>query len=230
MAAAVAGVDFKFQCTNGQQSKMELLLPWFDQYQAANPSNRSFWAYGGTRPNEKDACPPKYPSLRIDKIAFQIQDDLRRMSLTLLGPRNDDHMKYVGSGPAMPPLIEGVVLDDVAIHFRCGDVLGGAKRYDFGMIRFNEYKKWIPDATQSIGILTQPFEASRNRKIDSRKTDNCKKVVYALVDYLQAFAKDAKISIHNSVNETLPLAYARLTMANYSITSLSSFGIFPIIG
>lgn len=32
------------------------------------------------------------------------------------------------------------------------------------------------------------------------------------------------------MNETLPLAYARLVMANHSVTSLSSFGIFPIIG
>jgi hypothetical protein len=54
--------------------------------------------------------------------------------------------------------------------------------------------------------------------------------VHALVDYLQAFAPNARISIHNGVNETHPLAYARLAMANYSITSLSSFGIFPIIG
>lgn len=63
------------------------------------------------------------------------------------------------------------------------------------------------------------------------KADNCRLVVTSLVDYLQSYvAPDATISIHNGVNETLPLTYARLVMANYSITSLSSFGIFPVIG
>ena len=112
----------------------------------------------------------------------------------------------------------------------CGDVMGGANRYDFGMIGFSAYKEVIPPTTRSIGILTQPFDKSRTRKIDSRKTDSCEQVVFALVDYLQEFAPGARIRIHNGINETLPLAYARLAMANYSITSLSSFGIFPIVG
>jgi hypothetical protein len=229
MAAALAGVDFMFQCLNGQESNMELLLPWFGRYQAADPENRTGWPHSGSRPNEKEACPPKYPFLRIDKMATQIQDDIRRMSVELLGTR-DDFRRHPDIPVDAEPLIPGIDLDDAVIHFRCGDVLGGANRNDFGMIRFNEYKKWIPNTTTSIGILTQPFERERNRKTDARKADDCKQVVYALVDYLQAFAPAAKISIHNGPSETLPLAYARLAMANYSITSLSSFGIFPIIG
>ena len=98
------------------------------------------------------------------------------------------------------------------------------------MIGFKAYKEIIPPATKSIGILTQPFDQSRTRKIDRRKTDSCKQVAFALVDYLQKIAPSARISIHNGANETLPLAYARLAMANNSITSLSSFGIFPVIG
>ena len=229
MAAALAGVDFKFQCQDGQNSKMKLLLPWFDKYQVAIPMNGTTWPHGGDRPTEREACPPKYPHLRIDKMANVIQDDLRKMAVSLVGRRDD-----IRQHPEIPedaiPLISGVELDDVAVHFRCGDVLGGARRNDFGMIRFNEYKKWIPNTTKSIGILTQPFEKERNRGQDSRKADSCRTVVYALVDYLQQFAPNAKISIHNGVNETFPLAYARLVMANHSITSLSSFGIFPIIG
>ena len=98
------------------------------------------------------------------------------------------------------------------------------------MIRFKEYKKWISPDTESIGIVTQPFEKKRNRGPDGRKAENCRLVVHALVDYLQAFAPKARITIHNGANETLPLAYARMVMANYTITSLSSFGIFPVIG
>lgn len=229
MAAFLAGVDFKFQCLDGQSSKMNLLLPWFDKYQVATKTNRTRWPHGGDRPTAKEACPPKYPYLRIDKMAYEIQDDVRKMAVSLVGTR-DEVRRHPDISVDEIPLIPNVQLDDVALHFRCGDVLGGARRNDFGMIRFNEYKKWIPKNTESIGILTQPFEKERNRGQDSRKADSCRIVVHALVDYLQAFAPNARISIHNGVNETHPLAYARLVMANYSITSLSSFGIFPIIG
>ena len=229
MAAYLAGVDFQFQCLDGQNSKMSLLLPWFDKYQRGNPVNRTVWPLGGDRPNAKEACTPKYEFLRIDKMAFETKDDLQKMAVSLVGTRDE-----VRRHPEVPvdakPLIPDIQLDDVALHFRCGDVLGGARRNDFGMIRFNEYKKWIPNNMESIRILTQPFEKDRNRGQDKRKADNCRTVVYALVDYLQEFAPKAKISIHNGVNETHPLTYARLVMANYSITSLSSFGIFPIIG
>jgi len=229
MAAYSAGVDFRFQCMDGQSSKTSLLLPWFDKYQVAKPRNHTYWPHGGKRPNAKEVCPSKYQFLRIDKMAYEIQNDLRKMAVSLVGTRDG-----IRQHPDVPfdatPLIPDVQLDDVALHFRCGDVLGGARRNDFGMIRFNEYKKWIPNTTESIGILTQPFEKERNRGQDSKKVEGCRTVVYALVDYLHHFAPNAKISIHNGVNETHPLAYARLVMANYSITSLSSFGIFPVIG
>ena len=38
------------------------------------------------------------------------------------------------------------------------------------------------------------------------------------------------ISIHNDKDESLSLTYARLAMADKSFTTLSSFGIFPVIG
>ncbi|KAL3909163.1 MAG: hypothetical protein SGILL_008196, partial [Bacillariaceae sp.] len=195
MAVAVAGVDFQFQCTDGRDSKMSMILPWFDQYIPA-PSNRNEWPYSGIRPSEGDACSSKYPRLRIDKMAIQIQQDIRKMAVQLLG-KQDDIRQHPDLSPDAPPLIPNVELDDVAIHFRCGDVLGGAKRNDFGMIRFYEYKKWIPRDTPSIGILTQPFEKDRNRGKDAGKAKNCQKVVETLVDYLQAFAPNARISIHN---------------------------------
>jgi len=229
MAAHLTGVDFKFQCLDGQNSKMNLLLLWFDRYQVANLINRTIWLYGGERPNTKEACPAKYPFLRIDKMALQIQDDLRKMAVTLLGTR-DEIRRHPDIPVDAEPLIPDIQLDDVVLHFRCGNVLGGANRNDFGMIRFNEYKKWIPNGTESIGILTQLFEKERNRRKDSGKTNDCRKVVYALVEYLQEFDPKANITIHNGKHETLPLAYARLVMAHYVITSLSSFGIFPIIG
>lgn len=208
---------------------MKKLLPWFDQYIAASRSNRKSWPWGGERLNEKAVCSPKYPYLRVDRMTYQIQDDLRKMAVTLLGSV-DEIRRHKDVPIDAEPLIPDVQLDDVAIHFRCGDVLGGARRYDFGMIRFNEYKKWIPNNTESIGIMTQPFEKELNRGVDGGRAEECRKVVYSLVEYLQDFAPSATISIHNGPNETLPLTYARIVMANYSFTSLSSFGIFPVVG
>jgi hypothetical protein len=41
---------------------------------------------------------------------------------------------------------------------------------------------------------------------------------------------DITISIHNGPNKMLSLAYAPLAMTKQTCVSLSSFGIFPIIG
>ena len=134
------------------------------------------------------------------------------------------------SESASDPLIPNITLDDVALHFRCGDVMGGVRRGDFGMIKFNEYPKWIWNNTRSIGVLTQPFDANLTRVRDGRKIDSCRQAVYLLTEYLQRHFPNASISIRNSREETLPLTYARLAAAKQSFTSLSSFGIFPIIG
>jgi hypothetical protein len=122
-------------------------------------------------------------------------------------------------------------LDDVAIHFRCGDVLGGQFRNDFGMIPFREYIHWIDkNNTTSIGIVTQPFQVDRNREVDGRHAQACERVVHKLVDYLQGHYPNATIRIHNHPDtETFPMAYARLVLARQAFTTLSSFGIFPVI-
>jgi len=256
MASYFFGVNFKFQCADGQQSKMELLLPWFDSYQPAynNNNNKNYknkinpsssksnldldWPYGGgIRPSERQVCARLNQTIRIDKMALQIQDDLRKMAVSLVGTRNDGLRFHPNVSPTEKPLIPDIELDDVAIHLRCGDVMGGYSEKknignNYGMIQFAEYKKWIPHTAQTIGIVTEPFDKIRISKYDNRKLEQCKQVVYALVKYLHddVVGDDVKISIRNDINETLPLAYARLVMADVSITSLSTFGLFPVIG
>ena len=228
IVAALARVDFQFHCSDGRDSQMTLLLPWFDGNLTA-PSVDLPWPYSGTLPSENIACSDKYSAIRVDKMAHQIRDDIRKMAVTLVGAR--DEKRHHSSIPRdQTPLIPGVVLDDVVIHFRCGDVFGGATRNDFGMIKFTEYKKWISRDARTIGILTQPFDDKLLRAKDAGRTHSCRQATYLLVDYLREYLPNATISIHNNVNETLPLAYARLAMANQSFISLSSFGIFPVIG
>lgn len=204
IAAARAKVDFQFQCTDGRESQMNLLLPWFEGFHAApinqtnNNNSSNPWPYTGTLPTIDEACTSKYPSIRVDKMADQVIKDVRKMAVTLVGSKENQN-----------PLIPNVTLDDVVIHFRCGDVMGGARRNDFGMIKFNEYQKWISREAKSIGILTQPFEAAKNRRKDKGKVDSCRAATYLLVETLNASFSNARITIHNGANETLPLAYGK---------------------
>jgi hypothetical protein len=90
-----------------------------------------------------------------------IQQDMQGLAKEMLNNQKD-----------VPKDSTSLMLDDVAIHFRCGDVLGEQFRNDFGMILFREYAKWIwtSNAT-SIGIVTQPFQTDRNRKIDGLRAE-----------------------------------------------------------
>jgi hypothetical protein len=225
MAAAAARVDFQWQCTDGQESKMDTLLPWFEVKQPA-PAKDNLWPYKG-KADASWLC-KKFEFQRLDYMIDVITDEMQKMGVTLLGTRGEK--KHPSVPENQPALIPDVEVDDVAIHFRCGDFMGGFKRHDLGMIKFTEYKKWISNDTQSIGIVTQPFEKERNRRVDQANVTFCNHTVHHMVDYLQPFYPSAKISIRNTVNDTLPVSFARLIMANQSFTTLSSFGIWPVIG
>jgi hypothetical protein len=229
MAAAKAQVDYQFQCDNKREGELKLLLPWFAGYHAAPSPDIDTWPYGGSMPTEQEACEHYYPRIRVDKMANRVVDDIQKMAVTLVGSR-DAIRRHPDVPVDQAPVIPNVTLDDVAIHFRCGDVMGGENRNDFGMIRYNEYEKWISKDARSIGILTQPFDKARNRNSDVGRVENCRQATFLLVRFLQLHYPNATISIHNGPTETLPLAYARLAMANQTFTSLSSFGIFPVMG
>lgn len=99
------------------------------------------------------------------------------------------------------------------------------------MIKFTEYLKWInKKETKRIGILTQPFDKSKLRSKDRPNTEKCKIATHLLRKTLQDFVPDATIAIHNGVNETIPLVYARLVMAKQAFISLSSLTLFPLMG
>ena len=128
---------------------------------------------------------------------------------------------YFENGPLYPD----VELDEVAIHFRCGDVLNGAYG-PFFFPKYDEYTKLIAPETRSIGIVTQSFEVEEGAQVRGRdKIDitggRCKALVLGLVDYMQARFPKAKISVRNGPGETITLAYARLIMAN------QAFGLIP---
>jgi len=227
IAAAAARVDVQIQCNDGRDSQMDMLLPWFETYQPA-PTEENPWPFHGQLPTEFEACSDYYEPVRLDLMIDEIRNDMRKMGVTMFGSRENKSHPSVPLD--QPPLVPDIEIEDVAIHLRCGDVMGGVARSDFGMMQFSEYKKWISKDARTVGIVTQPFDKERNRSLDYGKVDDCRAVTYKLVDYLQDFLPSAKISIHNSVNESLPMTFARLIMADQSFTTLSSFGIFPVIG
>ena len=100
----------------------------------------------------------------------------------------------------------------------------------YGFIKFDEYKSRIFPEARTIGILTQPFDTDLLRLQDRPKAQDCKRLVLGLVEYLSNSFPNSTVTIRNSPNDTLPLTWARLIMANQTIVGISTFGIFPAIG
>jgi hypothetical protein len=236
LAAALGRVDFQFQCSTGMASVANSMLPWFSGHYPA-PSNGSTWPYDFGWPDPKLVCSNQYKLLPLQHLAHEMQHDMRRIAVAMLGPRHNMGTSGLNLGSLIQSIPneflnqQDVEIDDAAIHFRCGDVFGFTRKTQYGVIQFREYVKRIPKATtRTIGIHTQPFDVSLLRYYDKGAANSCKKVVGVLVDYLQTAYPNATITVRNTKNDTIPLTYARLTMGAKTITSTSSFGIYPSIG
>ncbi|KAI2503351.1 hypothetical protein MHU86_11071 [Fragilaria crotonensis] len=222
IAAAMGQADLSFHCSRAPDYVNDIIAHFQGYYPA--PTIIDPWPQDVA---SRVCGMQMLPSLYI--MAREIQRELRKLAVTVVGSRGHDisNLFPTGSSPVNPVLPDAEI-DDVAIHFRCGDIFSTSLP-DFGIINFHEYLKFISPHVRSIGIVTQPFEPDRNRKVDADRTEDCKRVVLSLVDFLHAAYPSSKVCIRNDKNETLPLAFARLTMANQSFVSLSSFGIFPVV-
>jgi hypothetical protein len=91
-------------------------------------------------------------------------------------------------------------------------------------MKFRAYIKLILPVTESIGIVTQPFEVTnQSRYFDATKNKKrCKELVSAFVEKVSESFPKARIRIHNGPNETITLAYARMIMAKQVIVSIGS--------
>jgi hypothetical protein len=209
-------------------------------------------------PTIKEAC-GRYALCPIGRMLPDIRYELRRMAVALVGVPHENHpaaafadrylwnpkdsnddndlafsdntMQLSVPDRGEPPLIPGVVLDDVVLHFRGGDLFD-SDHPGYGFMKFSAFSKCIPPNTKSIGIVTQPFDdGAQHRKGDasSEKRQRHRVVVMALVDFLQDKFPQARVTIHNGHTETIALAYARMIMANQTIGGITSFGAFPTI-
>jgi hypothetical protein len=259
LAATVLKVDLHMSCEDATEMSSSLVLPWLlgdfpasDEALKLLRTNRTV-----DLPSMQQIC-STYNKVPISLLLDQMKFDLRRMALSLVGiPSSSNHpaakwaLQNLGkaSKPQYPyehqlpsqhdnPLLSQTDLDDVSVHFRCGDIMiGSASGVYYGFQKFHEITRHISPATTSIGIVTQPFadDESDNRTMQTFKTpldrsigNRCRVVVEALVVHLQESFPQARISIHNGKNENVALAYTRMIMANQTIAaSMSSFAVFP---
>lgn len=125
------------------------------------------------------------------------------------------------------PLLSNVTIDDVAIHFRCGDVIG-INTDTYGLIRFDFYRDNISISATTIGIITQSFQIKQNREVDGYFVAPCQALTESLVEYLQSYFPDAVVRIRNQ-DETPALSYARLILAKQAFAGISTFSVFPAL-
>ena len=127
---------------------------------------------------------------------------------------------------------KGMIIDEVAIHLRCGDMINknmSPKDKNYELLQFQAYRKRIPPSIKSIGIVTAPFSEKNRRKQDLGSGDMCRALVLELVDYLESSFPKAEVRVRNNPNETIPEVVSRLILAKHNFCVRSTFYLFPSI-
>jgi hypothetical protein len=182
-----------------------------------------------------------------------IQYELRRMAISLIGVPPKDHsthdrvvewlnhheepnnsqlaLSFSATTAQHHPLLHttNLQLDEVIIHFRCGDLMD-SQHPRFGFLKYDALVKHIATAARSIGIVTQPFTnkaQSRASDTSTTKSERCRIVVMNFLAYVRLRFPHARVSLHNA--DSIALTYARMIVANQTIAGISTFGVFPAI-
>jgi hypothetical protein len=116
-------------------------------------------------------------------------------------------------------------LDDVTIHFRCGDILS-LPFHEYGYPRYRAYNL-LGNEFKTIGILSSPFGEIQSRSSDLFNAAKCKNVLNDYVDYFSSKYPYAKVSVRS--NDSLEEAFGRLIYSNQSWCNPSTFCLFPVL-
>jgi hypothetical protein len=243
--------DVIIQCPDAEEEKKRLILPWvMGMYPRLSETER----LTQEAPSLKQAC-GRYESGAIGYRWNDIRYDMRRMAIAMVGIPSPDHpsagwaeehlwsdtnphrhgrdyMQLASPQRGDAPLFPNTELDDAMLHFRCGDIIS-MNHPNFGFIKFGSFSRHLSPDVRTIGIATQPFDPSaqqRNEEGGLCKLRRCKQVVTAFVEHLKEQFPKARIRVHNGLNETIALTFARMVMANQTVIAITSFGAFPGIG
>jgi hypothetical protein len=235
LAALHFGAGFTFRCNEDFEGKTTVskkkrwLLWWLQTNGAtigdAKSTARSYHLrenlYDPPIPSKKDAC-QGMGKIQLHYSSEYARRDLRVMAAKLrpsFRSSFDDNRNQSWD------------LDDVAIHFRCGDVISKQipkTDNNYGLLQFQAYQKRIPESVKTIGIVTAPFTNSSSVRYQDRPhIDTCKNIVERLVSYLQQHFPNAKVRVRNDPKESIPKVMSRLILANYTFCARSTFCLFP---
>lgn len=235
VAHLLGQVQLEIKCSDAVKNRRHLILPWIMGTWAARPTMDLDWS----------ACDITWKDIFLkhaifeDPISEDVKYELRRMAIAMVGVPNENHpARYFEIDPAreerlqvpMPssPFYLNLELDDVAIHFRCGDILERRPHEEYGYANFHSLSNLISNTTTSIGIVTQPFRGQKRVK-DGRNQGRCRILVGALQSFLQQRFPRAIITVRNDPSETLTLAFTRFIMAKQAIAaSTSTFVFLPL--
>ena len=244
IAHALGHIDVSIRCSDAEQTKKILVLPWLTGFFPA--VKHTVPVANRTKPTVEQACTHanqialgyKIPAMRYD---------MRRMALALVGIPDEhtvrDYSFYTnapldGSILQLPviniqePFYPNTELDDVILHFRCGDLINSDHR-SFGFMSFHSFSRHISSQARSIGIVTQPFNGNdaQMRPLEQKEInmDRCRRLVTLFVQHLTERFPQARITIRNDANETIALTFARMIMANQTITAISTFSVVPAL-
>jgi hypothetical protein len=103
-------------------------------------------------------------------------------------------------------------LDDVTIHFRCGDILSLPFR-EYGYPRYKVYKKYL-SYFNTLGILTAPISNKNSRLVDDANAEACNTLLADMLDYFSSEYPYAKVIARN--NDSLEEAFGRLLYSEQS--------------
>jgi hypothetical protein len=123
----------------------------------------------------------------------------------------------------IPPPLD---MDDVTIHFRCGDILNNKYQGSYGYPAYSIYEEYLT-AFDSIGILTGSFDPNIARPLDAPFIAACYEIVEDMAEYFREAFPHAKVTVRSQ--DTIEESVGRMVHSKQIWCNPSTFCVFPAI-
>ena len=184
VAYQIGNVQIQMECEDAAQNQSGLIAPWI---------MGNLEAHRDPQFSLETACQPTWGMK--GRVLEDIRYELRRMGVSMIGiplkhhpaatfTIDESREQRLQLPTLQSPLFPEIEIDDVAIHFRCGDLLERKLGPEYGHAKFTSLVKFISKEARSIGIVTQPLQG-QIRNNDRTDTGRCGILVGALQSFLQ---------------------------------------------